>query len=271
MKNDNPESDRNQKNMKHQFLVTSPRERAGTTKRATALLPLLALAIGCAGTRLGAAESPARLDPSLVVPPYLQAVTPEGASILWRTASPAYGWVEYGTTPELGQRQDWVIDGLRNANTVHHRARLTGLVSGRTYSYRVCWRVIRSFGAYRVDFQEPTQHSETFRFTLPTPKRQTLKVSFLNDLHNRYETFAALAKLIEAFDPEAVFFNGDCFSDPGNEPAVIKALQVYNAGVGADRRPVHYVRGNHEMRDAYARPFKRHFDFPNGEYYYKRL
>ena len=44
--------------------------------------------------------------PGLISPPrgpYLQSVAPDSVWVVWDTPDPGRGWVEYGTTPALGQ------------------------------------------------------------------------------------------------------------------------------------------------------------------------
>jgi 3',5'-cyclic AMP phosphodiesterase CpdA len=68
--------------------------------------------------------------------------------------------------------------------------------------------------------------------------------------------------------PYFSIFNGDCFSDPNSQNAVIKALTVYNKGISAYSRPALFIRGNHEIRGAFARNLKEMFDFPDNEYFF---
>lgn len=202
-----------------------------------------------------------------VVLPYLQNPANDAISILWRTAQPSYGWVEYGETKDLGKKQDWVVDGFRHANTVDGRARLSGLVAGKTYYYRVGYKAITAFGGYKVDFLAP-QFSPVYQFALPAPGKAAVTVCLFNDLHNNYATFNALLTQYRKFSPDLTIFNGDCLADPARENVVLKDLQNYGPGVDAASRLTFFVRGNHETRGAFARPLKDYLEFPNGEYYF---
>jgi hypothetical protein len=63
--------------------------------------------------------------------PYLQNVTTQGASILWRTPVAATTMVEFGNTPVLGESY---ADATLGSN---HIATLTGLTPDTEYFYRV--------------------------------------------------------------------------------------------------------------------------------------
>jgi hypothetical protein len=53
---------------------------------------------------------------------------------------------------------------------------------------------------------------------------------------------------------DIVFFNGDCIADVQGESIAVNTISHYSRGIGADRIPSVYVRGNHETRGAYS-PF----------------
>lgn len=207
-------------------------------------------------------------EAGITVEPYLQNPTPAGGvTIMWQTAQPAYGWVEFGESEKLGQKQDLVVDGLREANTVTHSVQLSGLKPGRKYYYRIGTLPIKSFAAYKVVFGDPTL-SPLYPFKLPEPGKESATVCFFNDLHNKYPVFQALLGPYKKFSPDCVFLNGDCFSEPAGPEDVATALENYGSGIGAAGRPFYYVRGNHDARGAYARQLKPYFANPGGEYYY---
>lgn len=88
----------------------------------------------------------------LAVPPYLQLGDDGALTVMWCTDKPAYSWIEYGETPDLGQKADRIVEGLRAANTTRHQVRIP-VKEFKELHYRIGWKVIDSFGAYRVDFQ----------------------------------------------------------------------------------------------------------------------
>jgi len=201
----------------------------------------------------------------LAVRPYLQVGADGDFTVMWCTDKPAYSWLEYGETPELGQKADRVVEGLRVANTTRHCVHIPLQNFQRLY-YRVGWKVIDSFGAYRVDFQEPV-FTEVYEVRpLPGPN-ETVRVAIFNDLHEGFDLFAKLASQLEGFDYDLSIFNGDVFTDIPSEDRFVRALQTYNAGVRSWERPVVYQRGNHEYRGAFARDLRGWLS-PPGDHFY---
>ena len=120
---------------------------------------LIALAVLFCGVQLLRADQ----DSLFLTEPYLQNPMPNGVSIMWHTKQPAYGWVEYGKTDQLGAKADLIIDGIRNANTTLHKVRLTDLDPGATYYYRVCFKPIVKFEPYEKEFGD-VAYSKTYTY-----------------------------------------------------------------------------------------------------------
>jgi hypothetical protein len=199
--------------------------------------------------------------------PYLQNPTPDSVTVMWHSEGPSYGWVEYGKTDQLGQKADLVIDGLRHANTTLHKVPLVNLETGTTYYYRVAFKPITRFSAYKTDFAD-TVYSETYTLkTIPSDAPRTTCVIF-NDLHNNEALFTRLCDVLGDADYQFSIFNGDCFSDPSSKDSFLETLDVYNKGISAHSRPALYIRGNHEARGAFARSLKTMFDLPDNEYFF---
>lgn len=199
--------------------------------------------------------------------PYVQALSPESVAILWRTEESAYGWVEFGESDALEQRQDAVVHGLRTANVTEHRVVLPGLRPGRSYTYRVGFKPILKFGPYKVDFG-PEQYSARKVFhTLPAPE-DAVTAAIFNDLHNRPATFRAMRQVVDGAGFDCSIFNGDCLADlPGLE-AAMRPFAAFLGGVQADERPAFFLRGNHETRGGFARDLPRILAWPEGRPYH---
>jgi len=75
--------------------------------------------------------APAALANGFVVPPYVQHVTADGATVLWETAAVATGEVAHGPTP------DCALTARVEQKDRMHRVRLEGLAPGSTWYYRV--------------------------------------------------------------------------------------------------------------------------------------
>ena len=230
----------------------------------------LALAAGCVVLSAQTEPVGARsvlAQAGLTVAPYLQVLSPESIALLWQTDQPAYGWVDYGETKALGLKQDAVVNGLRRANVTEHRVVLTGLRPGTTYWYRVVYKPILFFAAYKVEFG-PERSLELRSFqTLPTPQQPVSAVIF-NDLHNNLETFRQLRQTLGDTPFDFTLFNGDCFADPSTEKTSRAILSALTQGVQADSHPAFFLRGNHETRGAFARDLPRFFAWPADKPYF---
>lgn len=199
--------------------------------------------------------------------PYLQVTRPDTVVVQWRTELPAYGWVEYGTTADLGSKADRVELGLKQANVTHHRIELEGLKPGTPYYYRACAKPILAFAPYRVDYGSNVMSEVASFRTLPAADQRVRAVVF-NDLHNRLPTFEAVLPVATAEPFDFSIFNGDCLADPNTEEQALTPLRAFNAGVSAGSRPVFYIRGNHETRGAYARALPGVVAWPDNKPYF---
>jgi len=233
----------------------------------TLLLYLLGLFAGSGFVHAGELTNPNASTAIIALGPYCQALSPETMVVKWQTDQPAYGWVEYGETENLGRKQDTVEHGLRRANVRQHRVALEGLRAGTTYWYRVHAKPIRSFGAYKVEFG-PEVRSETASFkTLPGPKQALTAVVF-NDLHNSLPTFQGVANAVKSVPFDFSLFNGDCLADPAQASQAFTSLAAFTHGVHANKRPAFFVRGNHETRGAYARELAELWNWPGDKPYF---
>lgn len=204
----------------------------------------------------------------LSVPPYVQALSPDSVVVHWRTGVPSYGWVEYGLTRDLGQREDEVqIFGLRQANQLQQRVILKNLIPGTNYWYRICTKSIESFGPYKIVFGPEVKSEITPLHTLPA-KDQSLHVAIFNDQHLHLDTFRRLAKTAEGYPIDFSLFNGDCMTDLTTEQQAITNFVVYLQGVHAESHPAMFVRGNHETRGAFARLLPNYVDWPHDQPYF---
>ena len=198
--------------------------------------------------------------------PYLQNPLSNGITVSWFTNVPVHSWVEYGTDRNLGERAETIVDGQVICNNKHHKVRLTGLKPGETYYYRVCSREITLYEAYKKEFGE-TAYSDIYSFTIPTSVETDFTALIFNDLHKKNEVLDLLADQIEGIDYDFVMFNGDCIDDPRNESEVVHFLSYLNKKAKAENVPVFYLRGNHEIRNAYSIQLRELFDYVGDKTY----
>lgn len=196
--------------------------------------------------------------------PYLQNPSNGGITVSWLTNVPVHSWVEYGTDPQkLDNRSESWVDGQSVCNNKQHKVRLKNLKPATTYYYRVCSREITLYEAYRKEFG-PTVNSEVYSFSVPDSKTTDFTAIIMNDLHKNKKTVSKLAGLIKDIDYDMVIFNGDCIDDPRDETSVVDILSYMNEQVHAENKPVYYIRGNHEIRNAYSIQLRDLIDYVGG-------
>lgn len=186
--------------------------------------------------------------------PYLQNPIDNGITVLWLTNVPVHSWVEYGEEPnDLNLKAQTLIDGQVLSNNKHHQIRLKNLKPNTEYYYRACSREITLYQAYKKEFGD-TVYSETYSFrTAPaTGQGADFTAIVFNDLHQNKNMLSLLMKQVSDIDYDMVFFNGDCIDDPKDESSALKFLTTMNELVNAESKPTFFIRGNHEIRNAYS-------------------
>ena len=112
-----------------------------------------------------------------------------------------------------------------------------------------------------------TAVSDFHTFTLPAATDTDFTAIIFNDLHKHSETLQALYRQVKDLKYDFVIFNGDCIDDPANHDEATHFLSELNETVGASRVPVFYIRGNHEIRNAYSIGLRSLFDYVGDKTY----
>ncbi|MDR2919191.1 MAG: metallophosphoesterase [Tannerella sp.] len=198
--------------------------------------------------------------------PYLQNPTDNGITISWFTNVPVHSWVEFGKDQTLGERMELLVDGQVICNNTHHKFRLTGLKPGETYYYRVCSREITLYEAYNKDFGH-TAYSGIYSLTMPPDVSTDFTAIILNDLHKNKTVIDLLTKQMDNISYDFVVFNGDCIDDPKNEAQAVEILSYMNEKVNAMETPIIFLRGNHEIRNAYSIELRNVLDYVGNKTY----
>lgn len=198
--------------------------------------------------------------------PYLQNPVGNGITVMWQTTVPTYSWVEYGTDKNQLKKARTLVDGQVICNDIQQKIRLENLEPGKTYYYRVCSQEIMLYQAYKKIFGE-TAVSDFHSFTLPTASSSDFTAVVFNDLHKHSATLQALYKQVKDSKYDFVIFNGDCIDDPANHDEATRFLSELNETVGAADVPVFYLRGNHEIRNAYSIGLRNLFDYVGDKTY----
>lgn len=198
--------------------------------------------------------------------PYLQNPVGKGITVSWLTNVPVYSWVEFGADTTHLQKARTIVDGQVICNNYIHKIRLQDLIPGQTYYYRICSQEILDYGAYSKTFGN-TAISEFHTFRLPKSGDKNFTALIFNDIHKQYKTMAALYEQVKDCNYDFVIFNGDCIDDPANEEESVCSLAFYNNTVNAANIPVFYLRGNHEIRNAYSIQLRELFDYVGDKTY----
>ena len=209
---------------------------------------------------------PIKADELFVTKPYLQNPTEDGITVMWETSIPTYSWVEYGTDTTQLSRARVLINGQAKVDDSLHKIRLDGLIAGQTYYYRVCSREILQNRAWQKVFGHTAQ-SEFHSFELPEPDTEDFTAVVFNDLHCNPTLFKSLLKQIEGIEYDFAVFNGDCVSDPEDREQATWFIKILTEGIKGSSVPTFFVRGNHEVREAYSTNLPDHFDFAGGNTY----
>lgn len=198
--------------------------------------------------------------------PYLQNPVGNGITVMWETTVPAYCWVEYGTDTTQLKRARTLIDGQAVCNNTLHKIRIDGLQPGQKYFYRICSQEILLYQAYKKVFGNTAQSAFNV-FTLPAADADTFTAIIFNDLHQHTATFRALCKQIQNINYDFVVFNGDCVDDPASHDQATAFISELTEGVHGDCVPTFFMRGNHEIRNAYSIGLRNHYDYPDNKTY----
>ena len=192
--------------------------------------------------------------------PYLQNPVGNGITVMWETTVPAYCWVEYGTDTTQLKRARTIVDGQVVCNNYLHKIRIDGLQPGQKYYYRVCSQEILLYQAYKKVFGNTAQ-SAFSEFPLPATDTDSFTAVVFNDLHQHTQTFRALCQQIKNVNYDFVVFNGDCVDDPVDHNQATSFISELTEGVCGDRIPTFFMRGNHEIRNAYSIGLRDHYDY----------
>lgn len=201
--------------------------------------------------------------------PYLQNPSSNGITIMCQTRRPSHCWIELTTDSLLAATQGAsahkiqnLVNGQAACHDIEQKFRLNGLTPGVTYYYRVCGREVLENQAYFKAFGD-TVRTSYFRFTLPDERTDNFTALVLNDMHCQEEIEEKMAELARNIPHDIVFFNGDCLPEPKNREEAMKHVNRLCERFDGSTHPLFFVRGNHEIRNAYSSGMPSLFDNPN--------
>jgi acid phosphatase type 7 len=193
-------------------------------------------------------------------------------SILQPLQRMATGHLEYAIEDGEWQRADGGEAGLLPMSEHVLKFNLPVLPPGKVVKYRVVarsagWVKVKQF--YHGEFKPgETQISPERSFRTLDPMAETTTFAVWNDTHENSETLHSLEALTTPMKPDFLLWNGDQSNDLHFERDM--AGQFLNpAGLAiADRWPLAYVRGNHDVRGPAARSLPSFTGTPDDRYYY---
>ena len=233
-------------------------------KRISALLA--ALALGLSGVCTAA-------RPDIKCGPWIQNAGETEVTVLWTSQENVFAWVEVapddGTAFEACARPRYyhTVSGRRISGTTHS-VRITGLLPGQTYRYRIYGKLVKDDSdPYGVDFGPA--HRLKFGgdgvFKTLDKDARTCRFVMLNDIHGNADRYRALTQGVDTLD--LLIMNGDMVSYISDIETALSSVFGTVPELVADVPSV-WVRGNHETRGRDAAAMKQYAPTPTGEPYH---
>ncbi len=220
-------------------------------------------AAGAASSLSSAAEKKAASDQAkpfeVLSPPVIQNPTDDSFSVAWMISDTATGWVEWGTTKELGNVVKSAHHGLMGLSDYALSASVTGLPKGASIYYRIVTMPVHYKDAYSIKKGDPIL-GEIRKLNLPQQTADHCSLAMVSDTHDHEKTVSALATRINQINPDAVLWNGDAansFNTPQQTARICltpgQKADHPSSGGWASTRPLFFTLGNHDARGQAAR------------------
>ncbi len=200
--------------------------------------------------------------PALGGMPMLQNPTDSGVTVLIPVNRLSTAWVEYGSTPSLGQTAIPLEYGLHPLNARIHKIKITGLKPGQPLYYRVHVAGIDFKGPYQIK-RLATESTDILRTKTLNPHIDTAQVAFINDTHEKADVLGALGDRLSVMKPDLVFWNGDVFNDVRSDDQIFRQFVNPSKAAFAASSPIAFVSGNHDVHGVHARELSRFVDTPD--------
>lgn len=204
--------------------------------------------------------------------PVVSGPAAESIAILQPLQRLATGHLDYAVEDGPWQRVDGDEAGLMPMSEHVLKFRLPPLPAGKVVKYRVVarsagWVKVRQF--YHGEFKAgEIQVSPERSFRTLDPGAETTTFAVWNDTHENTETLKALDALTTTLKPDFMLWNGDQSNDVHFEKDMAGQF-LAPAGLSiADRWPLAYVRGNHDVRGPAALSLPDFTGTPGDRYYY---
>lgn len=232
-------------------------------------------------------------DDFICVKPHVSLVGRAAAEVVWLTKEPGSGWVDWTQDGWATTNRAWSSKyGVRDFNERIHKSRVAGFDPCRKVEYRAVsmkliqvatghirfegepdydWRDRKSWSALAVKRRDYTSgavtHVEEGSFgPLERPGGRFSIIAF-NDVHHSLPIYTNLLKYAGG-EVDFAIFNGDIIDHCRSEDDIVKHVNAPMAHVGrALNCPVRYVRGNHELVQAFPRHLADYMGLQDGRFY----
>lgn len=200
--------------------------------------------------------------------PYLQEVTPQGATFVFNTSAPSFSNIELREAGSEASTYYYHSEhGLKQANVTFFSVRATDLQPGTAYQYRIHAKEMKSFQPYKVVFGDSIS-SEWYTFNTVNPQQKGGSIFITSDMHTQPQLLKKLLELCDYKTCTSFFYAGDMMSymQHGGEHPFTSFIDA-SVDLFASSIPFELVRGNHETRGDLAREFPSFFPKTNGKLY----
>lgn len=190
-------------------------------------------------------------DRLMTTKPYLQDPRPTEMTVMFQTNSVCHAWVEYGEDSLHTHRARTMLDGQEVCYRLDNSIRLSNLLPGQRYYYRVCLVGLTKKRSYDTVFGD-TLKTQFYSFRTPSEADRDFTALVFNDLHQVKAVYDTLQTLIKDVDYDFVIFNGDCLPEPVDYNDAVKMIHNCADPINGAEKPVIFIRGNHEIRNFYS-------------------
>jgi hypothetical protein len=204
--------------------------------------------------------------------PVVSGPAPNAITILQPLQRHATGYLEFAVEDEAWRRVDAEQAGLLPLAEHVLKFRLPPLPAGKTVRYRFAartagWVKVRQFYHGELKFGEP-QISPEYSFRTLATDADSTTIAVWNDTHENTETLKSLHGLTATLKPDLLLWNGDQSNDVHFERDMPGQF-LTPAGLSiAERWPLAYARGNHDVRGPAARSLADFTGTPGDRFYY---
>lgn len=204
--------------------------------------------------------------------PIVSGPASEAIAILQPLQRHATGYLEFAVENGPWRRVDAEQAGMLPFTEHVLKFPLPPLPPGKSVRYRVTartvgWVKVKQFYHGEVKFGE-WRVSPEYRFRTLDSAADSTTMAVWNDTHENAETLKALHGLTTALKPDLLLWNGDQSNDVHFERDMAGQF-LSPAGLSiAERWPLAYVRGNHDVRGPAARHLAMFTGTPDDRFYY---